>query len=353
MLASVARGRITAAAEPQPEAVVEDRWWRDAVVYQVYVRSFADENGDGIGDLAGVLDRLPYLRELGVDALWFNPWYPSPMADTGYDIADYRSIDPAFGTLEEAEQLIAEARALGIRTIVDIVPNHVSNQHPWFREALAAAPGSPERERFWFRAGEAQAPPNNWQSIFGGPAWTRVEDGDWYLHLFAPEQPDLNWSHPDVGLEHADVLRFWFDRGAAGVRIDSAALLLKDPELGEETTNGDHPFMDRDGLHDIYRRWRAIADSYEEPRLLVGEIWLPDADRLARYLRPDELHTAFNFDFLACPWEPGQLRASIVSALAAHALVDAPATWVLSNPDVTRPVTRYGRADTPFAFESK
>jgi len=335
-------------------------WWRDAVVYQVYVRSFADANGDGIGDLAGVRARLPYLRDLGVDALWFNPWYPSPMADSGYDISDYRSIDPAFGTLLEAERLIEEARALGIRTIVDIVPNHVSDQHPWFRAALASAPGSPERARFWFRPGSGangDSPPNNWQSIFGGPAWTRTNDGgEWYLHLFAPEQPDLNWTHPDVWEEHEDVLRFWFDRGAAGVRIDSAALLVKDPELAEETADvapGEHPFTDRDELHDIYRRWRAVADDYAEQRVLVGEIWLPDADRFARYLRPDELHTAFNFDFLGCPWEADRMRASIDGALAAHAPVDAPATWLLSNHDVTRPVTRYGRADSSFAFESK
>jgi alpha-glucosidase len=344
--------------------VADPRWWRNAVVYQVYVRSFADANGDGIGDLAGVLSRLPYLRDLGVDALWFNPWYPSPMADTGYDVADYRSIDPAFGTLEQAEQLIAEAGALGIRSIVDIVPNHLSDQHPWFRAALASPAGSPERARFWFRPGtgpHGELPPNGWQSIFGGPAWTRIEDGagrpgEWYLHLFAPEQPDLNWTHPDVWAEHEDVLRFWFDRGVAGVRIDSAALLVKDPDLAEETLEtppGGHPFMDRDPLHDIYRRWRALADGYPEPRVLVGEVWLPDPARLARYLRPDELHTAFNFDFLACPWEPGAMRASITSALAAHAPVDAPATWVLSNHDVTRPVTRYGRADTGFAFESK
>jgi alpha-glucosidase len=354
----------TTAIEPQAESVVEDRWWRDAVVYQVYVRSFADQNGDGIGDLAGVLDRLPYLHDLGVDALWFNPWYPSPLADTGYDISDYRSIDPALGTLEEAERLIADARDLGIRTIVDIVPNHVSDQHPWFQEALSSPPGSPERDRFWFRPGkgaDGELPPNSWQSIFGGSAWTRTQDasgapGDWYLHLFAPEQPDLNWTHPDVWIEHEDVIRFWFDRGVAGVRIDSAALLVKDPALSEEseeTAPGEHPFTDRDQLHEIYRRWRAIADSYAEPRVLVGEVWLPDAERFARYLRPDELHTAFNFDFLACPWEPGPMRTSIDSSLAAHAPVGAPATWVLSNHDVTRPVTRYGRDDTSFAFELK
>jgi alpha-glucosidase len=360
----VSNVEISAAPEPQAEPVVDDHWWRDAVVYQVYVRSFADANGDGIGDLAGVLSRLPYLRDLGVDALWFNPWYPSPLADTGYDISDYRSIDPAFGTLEQAEQLIAEARALGIRTIVDIVPNHVSDQHPWFQEALASPAGSDARARFWFRPGngpDGELPPNGWQSIFGGSAWTRTEDasgapGDWYLHLFAPEQPDLNWTHPDVWTEHEDVIRFWFDRGVAGVRIDSAALLVKDPALSEETEEtapGEHPFMDRDPLHEIYRRWRAIADSYAEPRVLVGEVWLPDAERFARYLRPDELHTAFNFDFLACPWEPGPMRTSIDSSLAAHAPVGAPATWVLSNHDVTRPVTRYGRDDTSFAFESK
>lgn len=347
------------AERPGPGPAGERPWWRDAVVYQVYVRSFADANGDGTGDLAGVRAHLPYLAALGVDALWFNPWYPSPLADAGYDIIDYRSIDPTFGTLSEAEELITEARSLGIRTIVDIVPNHVSSQHPWFKEAVAAPAGSVARQRFWFRPGkgpDGALPPNEWQSIFGGPAWTRVADGQWYLHLFASEQPDLNWGRPEVWAEHEDVLRFWFDRGVAGVRIDSAALLLKDPELPEERPGaapGEHPFTDRDELHGVYRRWRAVADSYNEPRVLVGEVWLPDPDRLARYLRPDELHTAFNFDFLVCPWEPGPMRASIQSAIASHAPVDAPATWVLSNHDVTRAVTRYGRADTGFAFETK
>jgi alpha-glucosidase len=357
----------TAGELPEREQPAERPWWREAVVYQVYVRSFADANGDGTGDLAGVRAHLPYLAALGADALWFNPWYPSPLADAGYDIVDYRSIDPTFGTLQEAEQLIAEARALGIRTIVDIVPNHVSSQHPWFEEALAGPPGSAARQRFWFRSGRGVAgelPPNEWQSIFGGPAWTRVPDGEWYLHLFAPEQPDLNWERAEVWREHEDILRFWFGRGVAGVRIDSAALLFKDPELPDELPDelphespgaaaGEHPFTDRDELHEVYRRWRAVADSYAEPRVLVGEVWLADAGRLARYLRPDELHTAFNFDFLACPWEPGPMRASIESALASHARVDAPATWVLSNHDVTRSVTRYGRAETGFAFEAK
>jgi alpha-glucosidase len=339
-------------------------WWRDAVVYQVYVRSFADADGDGTGDLAGVRSRLQYLRELGVDALWFSPWYPSPMADSGYDVADYRAIDPSFGTLQEAEGLIREALVLGIRTIIDVVPNHVSDQHEWFRAALASAEGSDDRARFWFRPGtgdNGENPPNGWQSIFGGPAWTRTKDadgvpGEWYLHLFAPEQPDLNWTHTDVWFEHESVLRFWFDRGVAGIRIDSAALLVKDPELAEEPEHhspGEHPFTDRDELHLIYRRWRAIADAYPQPRVLVGELWLPDAERFARYLRADELHTAFNFDFLSCPWEPAALRTSIMATLAAHAPVDAPATWVLENHDVTRAATRYGRADTSFSFETK
>lgn len=350
------------AARTAPE---DDRdWWRDAVIYQVYVRSFADADGDGTGDLAGVRARLPYLRDLGVDALWFTPWYASPMADGGYDVADYRAIDPAFGTLAEAEQLIAEATRQGIRTIVDIVPNHVSDQHPWFQAALRAGPGSPERERFWFRPGRGPGStemPTQWQSNFSGPAWTRTHNpdgspGDWYLHLFSPEQPDLNWSHRDVRREHEAILAFWFDRGVAGVRIDSAALLVKDPALPEVPADprpGEHPNTDRDELHDIYRSWRAIADAYSPRRVLVGEIWLPDVDRFAKYLRPDELHTAFNFDFLCRPWTAPDLRESIDATLAAHAPVGAPATWVLSNHDVTRPVTRYGRADSSFAFAAK
>ena len=339
-------------------------WWRSAVVYQVYVRSFCDTDGDGTGDLAGVRSKLDYLRSLGVDALWFNPWYPSPMADSGYDVSDYRSIDPSFGTLADAEMLISEAREAGIRTIVDIVPNHISEQHEWFRSALVAAPGSVERAKFWFRPGSGehgQLPPNGWQSIFGGPAWTRTKDadgspGEWYLHLFAPEQPDLNWNDPDVWAEHEAVLRFWVDRGVAGFRIDSAALLVKDPELAEESAgpdSGEHPFTDRDSLHEVYRQWRGVADSYQEPRVLIGEVWLPDAERLARYLRPDELHTVFNFPYLSCPWEAPALRLCIDSTLASHSPVSAPATWVLSNHDVTRPVTRYGRTDTSFSFDSR
>ncbi|MFE7749680.1 glycoside hydrolase family 13 protein [Streptomyces sp. NPDC057428] len=330
-------------------------WWRDAAIYQVYVRSFADGDGDGTGDLAGVRAKLPYLVELGVDALWFTPWYLSPLADGGYDVADYRTIDPAFGNLAEAEKLIAEARDLGIRTIIDVVPNHVSDRHSWFRAALATAPGSPERDLFHFREGRGEhgeIPPNDWVSEFGGTPWTRLDDGQWYLHLFAPGQPDLNWAQPAVRQEHEDVLRFWFERGVAGVRIDSAALLAKDPALPDFTEGVDpHPYIDRDELHDIYRSWRTIADGYGG--IFVGEVWLPDSERFARYLRPDELHTAFNFTFLACPWDAGLLRSSIDDTLAEHAPVGAPATWVLCNHDVTRTVTRYGRENTGFDFAAK
>ncbi|MFI5751599.1 glycoside hydrolase family 13 protein [Streptomyces sp. NPDC051644] len=330
-------------------------WWRDAAIYQIYVRSFADGDGDGTGDLAGVRAKLPHLVELGVDAIWFTPWYLSPLADGGYDVADYRTIDPAFGSLAEAEKLIAQARELGIRTIVDIVPNHVSDQHAWFRAALAAGPGSAERELFHFRTGrgtDGELPPNDWVSEFGGVPWTRLEDGEWYLHLFATQQPDLNWAHPAVRQEHEDVLRFWFDRGVSGVRIDSAALLAKDPALPDFVKGRDpHPFTDRDELHDIYRSWRAIADEYGA--VFVGEVWLPDSERFARYLRPDELHTAFNFNFLACPWDAGPLRTAIDDTLAEHTSVGAPATWVLCNHDVTRTVTRYGREDTGFDFGAK
>jgi alpha-glucosidase len=339
-------------------------WWRSAAIYQVYVRSFADGNGDGIGDLAGVRAKLPYLRELGVDAIWFTPWYPSPMADGGYDVADYRDIDPMFGTLAEAERLIDEAAALGVRVIIDVVPNHCSDRHRWFQEALEAGPGSRERERFWFRPGrgaDGELPPNDWLSIFGGSAWSRTKNGngtlgEWYLHLFAPEQPDLNWDNEDVRREHEDVLRFWFDRGVAGVRIDSAALLFKDgalPDFDPAAAPSPHPFADRDELHEVYRSWRTLADGYPGDRILIGEIWLPDVERFALYLRPDEMHTAFNFEFLACPWEAARLRACIDSTLAAHAPVGAPATWVLSNHDVTRHVTRYGREDTTFEFAAK
>ncbi|MDQ1130262.1 glycoside hydrolase family 13 protein [Microbacterium sp. SORGH_AS_0888] len=338
-------------------------WWRTAVVYEVYPRSLRDADGDGVGDLEGVRQALPYLHSLGVDALWFTPWYVSPFADGGYDVADYRAIDPRLGSLADAERLIADARDHGIRTIVDIVPNHVSSAHRWFREALAAEPGSDARARFWFRAGsgpDGGEPPTHWRNNFAGPTWTRTTDreglpGEWYLHLFDPAQPDLDWRHPDVGKEHEEILRFWFDRGVAGVRVDSAAHIMKDPSLPEDDGShapGAHPNLDRDEVHPVYRRWREIADGYDEPRVLVGEVWLPDAERFSRYL-DREMHTAFNFDLMTRGWDAAGFRDSIDTMRVAHARVGAPCTWVLSNHDVTRPVTRYGRADTSFAFERK
>ncbi|WP_329065238.1 glycoside hydrolase family 13 protein [Amycolatopsis sp. NBC_01480] len=337
-------------------------WWRSAAIYQVYIRSFADGNGDGVGDLTGVRSKLDYLAGLGVDAIWFTPWYPSPMDDGGYDVADFRDIEPLFGTLGEAEQLLTEAHELGIRVIIDIVPNHCSDEHRWFRAALAAAPGSAERQRFWFRPGrgpDGSEPPNNWKSRFGGPAWTRVTEadgspGEWYLHLYSSRQPDFNWDSPDIRAEFEDVLRFWFDRGVDGFRVDVADGLVKDPVLPDVDDGDETPFSDQEGLHEIYRSWRKIADSYPGEKILVGEMWLPDMSRAARYLRRDELHSAFNFDFLTCPWDPGRFRDVISRTLRAHEEVGAPAAWVLSNHDVTRHVTRYGRSgDTGFAFADR
>jgi alpha-glucosidase len=310
---------------------------------------------------------LPYLRDLGVDALWINPWYPSPMADAGYDVADFRDIDPMFGTLADAEKLIAEAHELGIRMIVDLVPNHTSDQHAWFQAALAAEPGSPERARYWFRPGrgaDGELPPNDWRSVFGGGAWTRVTEadgspGEWYLHLFAPEQPDLNWDNAEVAAEFESVLRFWLDRDIDGFRIDVAHGLAKNPELPDLLDEAerlrppyspDHPHWDRDEVHEIYRSWRRLSDDYDGERKFVAEAVVADPQRLARYVRPDGLHTAFNFDFLMCAWDGGQLRRVIDDTLDAHTAVGAPPTWVLSNHDVVRHLTRYGRGDTSFAW---
>jgi alpha-glucosidase len=345
-------------------AMTEDSWWRSAAIYQLYVRSFADGNGDGIGDLAGVRAHLAYLAELGVDAIWFNPWYRSPMSDAGYDISDYRDIEPAFGTLADADSVIREAHQHGIRIIIDVVPNHASDEHRWFQEALAAQPGSAARDRFWFRPGRGESgelPPNDWQSIFGGSAWTRTTEpdggpGEWYLHLFAPQQPDWNWGNESVRQEFESVLRFWLERGADGIRIDSGALLTKDPGLPDVSPDAPpgpgHPYVDRDDVHGIYRSWRAVADEYPA-RVLIGEIWIPDAVRLARYVGPGELHTVFNFPYLSCPWDAGQLREVIDNTLALNAPVGAPATWVLSNHDVDRIVSRYGRADTAFSLQHR
>ncbi|GGR93902.1 alpha-glucosidase [Streptomyces nojiriensis] len=327
-------------------------WWREAVIYQVYPRSFADSNGDGMGDLEGIRSRLPYLKELGVDAVWLSPFYASPQADAGYDVADYRAIDPMFGTLHDADAVIREAHELGLRIIVDLVPNHCSDQHEWFKQALREGPGTPLRERFHFRPGrgaDGAEPPNDWESIFGGPAWTRVADGEWYLHLFAPEQPDFNWEHPAVQDEFRSILRFWLDLGADGFRVDVAHGLVKAPglpDLGAKDQlkllgNDVMPFFDQDGVHEIYRSWRRILDEYEGDRVLVAEAWTPTVERTALYVRPDEMHQAFNFQYLTSDWEAAALREVIDGSLAAMRTVGAPTTWVLSNHDVTRHATRF------------
>ncbi|WP_405727433.1 glycoside hydrolase family 13 protein [Streptomyces sp. NBC_01537] len=329
-------------------------WWRDAVIYQVYLRSFADANGDGIGDLAGLRSRLDYLADLGVDGLWLNPCYPSPQADHGYDVADYTDIEPAYGDLAAMDALIADAHSRGLRVLMDLVPNHCSSAHPWFRAALTAAPGSPERGRFIFRPGrgpDGELPPNNWPSVFGGPAWTRVTEpdgtpGEWYLHLFDTEQPDFDWRNPQVQNMFDDVLRFWFDRGVDGFRIDVAHGLYKHADLPDWTS--DHYYnghaWNQPEVHEVHRRWHRIAASYAPDRelTLVGEIWVPEVTDLAAYLRPDELQQAFFFDLLMQPWDAAGFRASIDRAFTEIGSTGAAITWTLSNHDVHRATTRYG-----------
>ncbi|MEH0970992.1 glycoside hydrolase family 13 protein [Micromonospora sp. CPCC 205546] len=336
-------------------------WWTRATIYQVYPRSFADSDGDGIGDLPGITARLDHLVELGVDALWLSPFYPSPQADAGYDVADYRDVDPLFGSLADADRLIAEAHSRGLRVIVDLVPNHTSSAHRWFAEALAAAPGTPERDRYVFRDGrgpDGAQPPNDWQSVFGGPAWTRVTEADgrpgqWYLHLFDSGQPDLNWDNPQVREEFLDVLRFWLDRGVDGFRVDVAHGLIKQADLadwqepqeilsGQEIDKPRPPMWDQEGVHEIYREWRRLLDGYPDERILVAEAWVEPAERLARYVRPDEMHQAFNFEYLLAAWTAPAQYAVITRSLEATDAVGAPTTWVLSNHDVVRHASRLG-----------
>ncbi|MEV8021116.1 glycoside hydrolase family 13 protein [Streptomyces sp. NPDC086554] len=349
---------LTAAlpADASSDAAARREWWREAVIYQVYPRSFADGDGDGMGDLPGVTARLPHLRRLGVDAVWLSPFYVSPQADAGYDVADYRAVDPIFGTLPDADDLVREAHALGLRVIVDVVPNHCSEQHDWFTRALREGPGSAWRERFHFRPGkgpDGSEPPNDWESVFGGPAWTRVADGDWYLHLFAPEQPDFNWEHPAVHEEFRSVLRFWLDLGVDGFRIDVAHGLIKAaglPDIGHAEQvkllgKQAVPYFDQDGVHEIYREWRQILDTYAGERVAVAEAWTPTVERSALYIRPDELHQAFNFEYLTTGWDAAALRAVIDRSLDAMNAVHAPATWVLSNHDVVRHSTRFADGD--------
>jgi len=327
------------------------QWWRDAVVYQVYLRSFADGKGDGTGDIAGMQSRLPYLRDLGVDAVWINPWYRSPLRDGGYDVVDYREINEQFGTTDEAEAFIADAADHGIRVIVDLVPNHTSSDHAWFVEALAGPPGCAARGRYHFLDGRGDGgtePPNDWKSIFGGSAWSRVADGQWYLHLFDESQPDVNWEHADVADEFDAVMRFWLDRGAAGFRIDVAHSLTKAPgypDAGLEFNDGNGtldplPYLDRDDLHPLVRRWRRVLDEYDD-RMMIAEAWVA-AERRPLYLRADEYHQAFDFDLLTAPWDAHQFSAIIDESLRATHAVGSNSTWVLSNHDVVRHATRYG-----------
>ncbi|WP_285623335.1 glycoside hydrolase family 13 protein [Kineosporia sp. NBRC 101677] len=331
-------------------------WYRSAVTYQLYIRSFADSDGDGLGDIGGIRSRLPYLASLGVDAIWINPWYPSPQADAGYDVADYRNIHAPFGDLQQARALIEEAHAAGLKVLLDVVPNHTSDEHPWFTAALASPPGSPERDRFVFRPGsgpDGDEPPNDWQSVFGGPAWHRVEGGEWYLHLFDVKQPDLNWDNPEVRAEFESVLRFWFDLGADGFRIDVAHGLIKDPALPSLNLSQqqilarvkvpDHPYWDRPGVLDVWQEWRAVGDSYDPPKVFVAEAWVESSARLAEYLRPERLHTAFDFELMRARWHAKELRETARISLEAHDSVGAPVMWTLSNHDVTRHVTRLGR----------
>jgi alpha-glucosidase len=348
-------------------------WWRDAAIYQIYPRSFKDTNGDGEGDLAGVVQELPYLKNLGIDAIWLSPFYRSPNRDGGYDVADPREVDPRFGTLANAEELISAAHQFGIRIIFDIVPNHFSSDHIWFQAAVRSAPGSSERARFHFYDGrgvDGDEPPNNWNSIFGGPAWSRVTEtdgklGQWYLHLFDSSQPDLNWNNPEIATDFETTLRFWLDRGVDGFRIDVAHGLVKDEiDVDHRDPAGltkalrfdavfedkaermslleDIPFLDREGVHEVYRSWRKLFDSYDGERMMVAEAFVNPSSRIALYVRPDELHQAFNFDFMLTDWDAELMRASITRTGSELATVGAPATWVLNNHDSSRVVSRVG-----------
>ncbi len=334
-------------------------WWRQAVVYQIYPRSFADSNGDGIGDLKGVTSRATYLRDLGVDAVWLSPFYPSALADGGYDIDDPRDIDPRLGTLEDFDDMLAALHDVGIRVIVDIVPNHTSNRHTWFVNAVCAGPGSPERSRYHFRDGRGEngeLPPNTWLSTFGGSAWEQVVEpdgrpGQWYYHMFAKEQPDLNWDSLEVRADYLKTLRFWSDRGVDGFRVDVAHALAKnfDPAydalrnvVGGDAHfhDGQNPLWDRDEVHEIFADWRQVLNEYDPPRMAVAEAWVYP-HRLARYASADGLGQAFDMAFLLARFDPEAYRSVIDSSLATASLAGSSTTWVLSNHDQVRHTTRF------------
>ena len=358
----------------QSSQATAPEWWRSAVIYQIYPRSFADASGDGMGDLGGITKRLPELAELGIDAIWCSPFMRSPQKDAGYDVSDYRDIDPLFGTLADFDELVAKAKGHGIRIIVDLVPNHTSSEHTWFKAALAAGPGSPERERYMFRDGRGEngdLPPNNWESVFGDIAWTRVTEADgkpgqWYLHIFDSSQPDLNWQNPEVRDEFDSILRFWLDRGAAGFRIDVAHGLVKadglpdvevvdshmgggdmaEPDAKPKDREKPHPFWGQEGVHEIIRRWRKVLDEYDD-RIMAAEAWVMPLSRMAKWVRSDEYHQTFNFAYLETPWKREPLRKVIDESLHEFGSVGAPSTWVLSNHDVIRHATRFAYDKVP------
>ncbi|RUR03386.1 glycoside hydrolase family 13 protein [Labedella endophytica] len=358
-------------------------WWRSAVIYQIYPRSFADSDGDGIGDLTGIRSRLPALASLGIDAVWLSPFMTSPQKDAGYDVADYCDVDPLFGNLGDFDLMTAEAHRLGIRIIVDLVPNHSSDAHEWFQAALASPDDSPERARYLFRDGkgpDGTEPPNNWQSVFGGPAWTRTTDADgtpgqWYLHIFDSSQPDFDWTNGEVRAMFRDVLRFWLDRGVDGFRVDVAHGMIKadglpdytppaeggsmggaggvlEPGMSDdETETPGAPYWGQDGVHDIFRDWHEVLAAYDGDRVLCAEAWVDPLSKMALWVRPDEMQQAFNFPYLETPWAAAPLRAVIDESIAAFDSVGAPSTWVLSNHDVVRHASRLAlSSDNPQGF---
>ena len=374
-----------AAATSAASSSTGSEWWRTAVIYQVYPRSFADDNGDGVGDLRGITSRLPALAELGVDAVWLSPFFRSPQRDAGYDVSDYCDVDPLFGTLDDFDRMLATAHDLGLKVIIDMVPNHTSSDHVWFQEALAAPEGSPERDRYIFRDGlgpNGDIPPNNWESVFGGGMWTRITNpdgtpGQWYLHIFDTSQPDLNWENPWVREQFRGVLRFWLDRGVDGFRVDVAHGMIKQAGLPDYTppedgasmggTGGDHsdvtpleplihdpvtppdpPYWGQEGVHEIWREWHAVLAEYPGDRVLCAEAWVDPLEKVALWVRPDEMSQAFNFAYMFTDWKAAALKAVIQESLDAFGGVGAPATWVLSNHDVVRHASRLAlTADSP------
>ncbi|QOL35153.1 glycoside hydrolase family 13 protein [Bifidobacterium lemurum] len=358
---TVARG--DSVSENIQNAVVDDPalWWKQAVVYQVYPRSFKDSTGSGLGDIAGVTSKVPYLKRLGVDAIWLSPFYPSQLADGGYDVDDYRNVDPKLGTMDDFDELARTAHQAGIKIVVDIVPNHSSNLHEWFQAALAAGPGSPERDRYIFRDGRGpngDLPPTDWVASFGGPAWTRVDDGQWYLHMFTVEQPDWNWNNPEVRADFRKTLRFWLDHGADGFRVDVAHGLAKDLDrddlddwaiiLPSLPSDGSHPLYDRDDVHEIYREWREVFNEYDPPAFAVAEAWV-NPERQHLYASTDELGQVFNFEFAKTDWIRDDMHLAIEEGLDSARVSGSTATWVMSNHDVPRHASRYGLPQVPAA----